>query len=147
MGIAVKMITGDQLAIARETAKQLGMSTDIYTTGARGRAGRRTGTGTGGVARARCSHRRAPQDGKRWRDPIPAEFLEKGIMSPDLMIPAEELVEKADGFAEVFPQHKFEIVRRLQQRHHTVGMTGDGVNDAPALKQSDIGIAVAGATV
>ena len=68
-------------------------------------------------------------------------------MSPDLMIPADELVEKADGFAEVFPQHKFEIVRKLQERKHTVGMTGDGVNDAPALKQSDIGIAVAGATV
>ncbi|NGX31598.1 MAG: Calcium-transporting ATPase 1 [Chlamydiae bacterium] len=58
----------------------------------------------------------------------------------------EELTEKADGFAEIFPEHKFNIVKILQKLKHIVGMTGDGVNDAPALKQSDIGIAVSGAT-
>ncbi|VAW79762.1 Lead, cadmium, zinc and mercury transporting ATPase; Copper-translocating P-type ATPase [hydrothermal vent metagenome] len=57
-----------------------------------------------------------------------------------------EVVEKADGFAEVFPEHKFSIVRILQARNHITGMTGDGVNDAPALKQADVGIAVSGAT-
>ncbi|WP_338041695.1 plasma-membrane proton-efflux P-type ATPase [Methanosarcina barkeri] len=59
---------------------------------------------------------------------------------------AQEIVEKADGFAQVFPEHKYKIVELLQKKEHIVGMTGDGVNDVPALKMADAGIAVAGAT-
>lgn len=65
--------------------------------------------------------------------------LAAGTMSP-------EQVEAADGFAEVFPEHKFAIVKAFQGRGHLVGMTGDGVNDAPALRQAEVGIAVSGAT-
>ncbi len=59
---------------------------------------------------------------------------------------AEEMAEKSDGFAEIYPGDKYTIVRGLQGKGHTVGMTGDGVNDAPALKQAEVGIAVSNAT-
>ena len=104
MGVSVKMVTGDQVAIARETAKQLGLGTNILDA-----------SGLGDT-----KHHETAQ--------------------------SAESIEKADGFAQVFPEHKFHIVDVLQQRGHIVGMTGDGVNDAPALKKADCGIAVSGAT-
>ena len=104
MGVAVKMVTGDALAIAKETAKTLGMGADILDAASLGDS---TRTETATMA---------------------------------------EAVEGADGYAQVFPEHKFHIVDVLQQRGHIVGMTGDGVNDAPALKKADCGIAVSGAT-
>ncbi|KAL6335247.1 hypothetical protein AAG906_029483 [Vitis piasezkii] len=106
LGVCVKMITGDQLAIAKETGRRLGMGTNMY-----------------------------PSSSLLGREKDESEVL-----------PVDELIEKADGFAGVFPEHKYEIVRILQEKKHVCGMTGDGVNDAPALKKADIGIAVADAT-
>jgi H+-transporting ATPase len=102
MGLDVKMVTGDNTAIAREIAGKLDIGKKIVPAG-----------------------EVFDSDGGR-RD--------------------SGKIENANGFAEVFPEHKFNIVEELQSRGHIVGMTGDGVNDAPALKQADIGFAVSGAT-
>ncbi|KAG5569410.1 hypothetical protein H5410_059176 [Solanum commersonii] len=107
LGVNVKMITGDQLAIGKETGRRLGMGTNMYPSSA-----------------------------------LLGDHKDESIAQ----IPVEELIEQADGFAGVFPEHKYEIVKKLQERKHICGMTGDGVNDAPALKKADIGIAVADAT-
>jgi H+-transporting ATPase len=104
MGVAIKMVTGDQVAIAVETARQLGLGTNILDA-----------SGLGDT-----KHHETAQ--------------------------SAAVMEQADGFAQVFPEHKFHIIDVLQQRGHIVGMTGDGVNDAPALKKADCGIAVSGAT-
>jgi H+-transporting ATPase len=104
MGVDVKMVTGDQIAIAQEMARTLGMGTNILN--------------AGGL----------------------------GDTQKDATAQQAEVIEKADGFAEVFPEHKYHIIDVLQKHGHIVGMTGDGVNDAPALKKADCGIAVSGAT-
>jgi PPK2 family polyphosphate:nucleotide phosphotransferase len=104
MGVKIKMVTGDALAIAKETAKKLDMGTNILDAASLG-------------------------DSKKQET---AEVAES--------------IEKADGFAQVFPEHKYHIIDVLQKRGHIVGMTGDGVNDSPALKKADCGIAVSGAT-
>jgi len=75
------------------------------------------------------------------------------VRAPDLRAALQEAKERAgdlvagsDGFAEVFPEDKFLLVKTLQEGGHVVGMTGDGVNDGPALRQAEVGIAVSGAT-
>jgi H+-transporting ATPase len=106
-GIHVKMVTGDNNAIAREISGRLGLGTNTRTA-------------------------------EKFFNGMPDHTAITAKTAAD--------VESTDGFAEVFPEHKFQIVKALQGRGHIVGMTGDGVNDAPALKQADTGIAVSGAT-
>lgn len=101
MGVGVKMVTGDHLAIARTISGELDLGSNIV------------------LASSLPDHK----DRKELK-----------------------IVEDADGFAQVFPEHKYDIVEVLQKGDHIVGMTGDGVNDAPALKKADCGIAVSGAT-
>ncbi|CAG8890648.1 unnamed protein product [Penicillium egyptiacum] len=106
LGLSIKMLTGDAVAIARETARRLGLGTNIYN------AERLGVTGAGSMSGSEVN----------------------------------DFVEAADGFAEVYPQHKYSVVDILQQRGYLVAMTGDGVNDAPSLKKADTGIAVEGAS-
>ncbi|CAG8955858.1 hypothetical protein HYFRA_00008706 [Hymenoscyphus fraxineus] len=103
LGLSVKMLTGDAIAIAKETCKMLALGTKVYNSD---------------------------------------RLIHGGLTGST----AHDLVEKADGFAEVFPEHKYQVVEMLQERGHLTAMTGDGVNDAPSLKKSDCGIAVEGAT-
>jgi H+-transporting ATPase len=97
------MLTGDAVAIAKETCKQLGLKTNVYDS---------------------------------------EKLIGGGMAGSDI----RDFVEAADGFAEVFPEHKYQVVSLLQERGHLTAMTGDGVNDAPSLKKADCGIAVEGAS-
>ena len=101
MGLEVKMITGDHAAVARQMAREVGLSGDIRPA---------------------------------------SDFVD----APEGE--AAAMAQEAGGFAQVFPEHKYRIIELLQGKDHIVGMTGDGVNDAPALKKADVGIAVAGAS-
>lgn len=107
LGISVKMVTGDDVAIGSEISRQLGIGQHLL---------------------------------------VASDIFAKNIDPNAIPIDAARAVEAADGFGRVFPEHKFEIVKALQERGHIVAMTGDGVNDAPALKQADCGVAVSGAT-
>ncbi|KAG6888988.1 hypothetical protein C0992_006864 [Termitomyces sp. T32_za158] len=106
LGVKVKMVTGDQLAIAKETGRRLGLGDHMYA----------------------------------------AKVLKDGPLPGSKFSSLDEMIMDADGFAGVFPEHKYEIVKRLQALGHLCAMTGDGANDAPALSRANVGIAVEGAT-
>ena len=102
LGISLKMLTGDGLAIAQDVAKSINLGNNIET-----------------MTNLK-------------------EFIDKDG--------SKEILENMDGFAEIYPSDKYLIVKRFQELGYVVGMTGDGVNDAPALKQAEVGIAVSNAT-
>ncbi len=101
LGVRPVMLTGDNMAIAREIARQVSIGDKIIRM----------------------------EDFRKMDEAQQAKTI-----------------EEADGFAEIYPEDKYSIVKLLQARGHLVGMTGDGVNDAPALKQAEMGIAVSSAT-
>jgi H+-transporting ATPase len=105
-GVTVKMVTGDNVAIGRQIAAEIGLGDNI----------------------------------------LAADALMQDAAEGELGGEAAKKIDGADGFAQVFPEHKYAIVKALQKENHLVGMTGDGVNDAPALRQAEVGIAVSGAT-
>ena len=107
LGLSVKMVTGDDVAIGAEISHQLGLGEHLIKA---------------------------------------TDIFAKGTDPDKIPLDVAHAVENADGFGRVFPEHKFEIVKALQELGHIVAMTGDGVNDAPALKQADCGVAVSGAT-
>jgi H+-transporting ATPase len=103
LGVSVKMLTGDALAVAREIAQ---------------------GVGLPNIQRAADLKAASARAGSE----------------------AVDLLAGADGYAEVYPEDKYIVVQHLQAAGHVTGMTGDGVNDAPALRQAEVGIAVSTAT-
>ena len=157
-GVQVKMVTGDNLAIAREIGRLLGLE---------GRAIRAVELKSGGSREllaltevlAAAIYRKLRKDAvpkaevERFAEEVVQEVnkaFETGKLAKGLIEAHEseiiEMVEKVDIFAEVVPEDKYRIVDVLQKADHIVGMTGDGVNDAPALKKADVGIAVSDAT-
>lgn len=107
LGVAVKMLTGDGLPVAREIAQGVGLANIVRVADLKANSAK-AGTGPGNDA--------------------------------------VDLLAGADGFAEVYPEDKYIVVQHLQAAGHVTGMTGDGVNDAPALRQAEVGIAVSSAT-
>ncbi len=156
-GVQVKMITGDNLAIAREIGSMLGLTSRSM------RAEQLSGksnTELIGLTQAMATaiyHKLHPEvtsrEARRFADSVIEEMqsiYDISLLNREFLHTHEsviiEMIEATDIFAEVVPEDKYMLVESLQKAGHIVGMTGDGVNDAPALKKADCGFAVSNAT-
>ncbi len=156
-GVSVKMVTGDNIAVAKYIAKILGIGDNIKDIHElRGESVEEYIYLSEVLTRAIA---------KKFHPDASQEEIEKTVNEIMKTVKRElynmplprgsvkrheseiiAAIEEADGYAQVFPEDKYFIVDELQKADHIVGMTGDGVNDAPALRKADCGIAVSGAT-
>ncbi len=156
-GVKVKMVTGDNLAVAKYIAKILDIGEKILDIQElKGENTKEYEILAEVISKAILKTADPEMDKEHLErivekivDEVKKELAEKALVHGTIKKHESEimaLIEEADGFAQVYPQDKYFIVDELQKADHIVGMTGDGVNDAPALKKADTGIAVSGAT-
>ncbi len=156
-GVDVKMVTGDNIAVARYIAKILGIGDKILDIKElKGQSTREYEVLAEIISKAILKVTTPGIDDKKLKELVRkiVKEVKKELHNRPLPVGSVkkheseiiELIEEANGFAEVFPEDKYFIVDELQKADHIVGMTGDGVNDAPALRKADTGIAVSGAT-
>ncbi|MDD2356737.1 MAG: plasma-membrane proton-efflux P-type ATPase [Thiovulaceae bacterium] len=156
-GVSVKMITGDNIAVAKYISNLLSIGENIEDIHILKGESLEEYIYLSKVLSGAIVKNLNPDEAKDEVDQRVADILKNvqkelynmplpkgGVAKHESEIIA--IIEEADGFAQVFPEDKYFIVEKLQKADHIVGMTGDGVNDAPALKKADCGIAVSGAT-